>query len=166
MSYLTVPLQTAHKKKDFDCGKPSLNQYLHTQAKQDVKRKLAACFIVADDQHNVQGYYTLSSASVPRQLVPEDLKSKLPASYIDLPATLMGRLARDLKYRGQGLGDRLLVDALKRSYETSNTIGSVAVIVDPLDEEAEKFYLKYGFIKLPDSGKMFLPIGTIATLFP
>ena len=166
MSYLTVPLQTAHNKKDFDCGKPPLNQYLYTQAKQDVKRKLSACFILADDQNSVRGYYTLSNASVSRELLPENIKTKLPASYADLPATLMGRLAVDIKYKGQGLGKLLLIDVLKRSHETSNTIGSMAVVVDPLDEDAEKFYYKYGFIKLPDSGKMFLVMSTISSLFP
>ncbi|HEV3224710.1 MAG TPA: GNAT family N-acetyltransferase [Puia sp.] len=165
MSYLTVPLQAAHKKKDFDCGKPSLNHYLHVQAKRDVKRMLAACFILEGDQYNVHGYYTLSNASIPRNWLPENIKTKMPPSYADLPATLMGRLAVDLKNAGQGLGKLLLVDALKRSYETSGTIGSMAVIVYPLDEEAEKFYLRFGFIKLPDSGKMFLAMGTIARLF-
>ena len=166
MNYLTVSLQTTHRKKDFDCGKLPLNRYLHTQAKQDVKRKLSACFILADDQNNVRGYYTLSNASIARELLPEDIKTKLPPSYANLPATLMGRLAVDIKYKGHGLGKQLLIDAMKRSYETSNTIGSMAVVVDPLDEEAEQFYVKYGFIKLPDSGKMFLPMGTIAMLFP
>ena len=166
MNYLTVSLQTAHKKKDFDCGKLPLNQYLHNQAKQDVKRKLSACFILADDHDNVQGYYTLSNASIARDWLPEDIKTKLPPSYADLPATLMGRLAVDLKYKGLGLGKRLLIDAMKRSYETSKTIGSMALVVDPLDEDAEQFYTRYGFIKLPDSHKMFLAMGTIATLFP
>src|ERR1700733_9404706 len=149
MSYLTVPLQTFHRKKDFDCGKPLLTQYLHTQAKQDVKRKLSACFILADDQHNVQGYYTLSNTAVPRDILSDEIKSKLPSSYTDLPATLMGRLAVDIKFKGQGFGKFLLIDALKRSFETSHTVGSMAVIVDPLDEEAEQFYHKYGFVKLP-----------------
>jgi len=54
---------------------------------------------------------------------------------------------------------------LKRSYEISKTIGSFAVIVDPIDQDAENFYEKYGFIKLPDSGKMFLPMKTISQLF-
>ena len=166
MSYLTLPLQTAHKKKDFDCGKPSLNHYLHEQAKQDVKRMLAACFILADNQQNVKGYYTLSNASIPRNLLHVNVKSKMPPSYADLPATLMGRLAVDpARAGGQGLGKLLIVDALIRSCEISNTIGSMAVIVDPLDKEAEEFYLKFGFIKLPDSVKMFLAMGTIATLF-
>ena len=59
----------------------------------------------------------------------------------------------------------LLVDALKRSYEISKSIGSFAVIVDPLDENAVQFYKKYGFILLPDSGKMFLPMQTIKAAF-
>lgn len=63
------------------------------------------------------------------------------------------------------MGKQILVDALKRSYELSKTIGSFAVVVDPLDQDAEDFYQKYGFIKLPDSGKMFLPMKTIRQLF-
>ena len=54
---------------------------------------------------------------------------------------------------------------MKRIYEISESIGSFAVIVDPLDKDAEDFYEKYGFIKLPDSGKMFLPIKTLNILF-
>lgn len=59
----------------------------------------------------------------------------------------------------------ILIDALKRSYEIAKTIGSVAVVVDPIDQDAEGFYTKYGFIKLPDSRKMFLPMKTINQLF-
>ena len=59
----------------------------------------------------------------------------------------------------------LLIDALSRSYEISKSVGSFAVVVDPLDEDAEKFYFKYGFILLPDSRKMFLPMKTIGKLF-
>ncbi len=86
-------------------------------------------------------------------------------AYQDLPATLPVRLAIGMSSKVKGLGTDLLIDAPKRSYETSETIGSIAVIVDPLDEDAEKFYLKNGFIKPPDSGKMFLPMTTISTLF-
>jgi len=165
MSFLTVPLENIHKKKEFDCGKSPLNQYLHIQAKQDVKRRLSACFVLADDQNRIEGYYTLSNASISREFVPEDILKKMPPTYQDLPATLLGRLAIDTSSKGKGLGRDLLIDALKRSFETSKTVGSMAVIVDPLDEDAENFYLKYGFIKLPDSGKMFLPMATIGTLF-
>jgi GNAT superfamily N-acetyltransferase len=166
MSYLTVPLQSSHKKKAFNCGKPLLDKYLHTQAKQDVKRKLSACFILADEEGNVKGYYTLSSAAIQKDLLPERIKDKMPPSYADLPATLLGRLAIDSSFKGQGLGEMLLIDALKRSYDASvNSVGSMAVIVDPLDGDAIRFYQKYGFILLPDSGKMFLPMETISQLF-
>ena len=100
-----------------------------------------------------------------RRFLPEQISKKLPASYQSLPATLLGRLARDLKYNGERLGELLLIDALKRSYDASLRIGSIAVVVDPIDEAAQNFYLRYGFIDLPDSGKMFLSMKTIANLF-
>lgn len=155
MSYLTVPLHSSHKKARFSCGKPLLDNYLHTQAKQDVRRKLSACFILPDEGNNVKGYYTLSSAVIQRELLPEEIRGKLPPSYIDLPTTLLGRLAVDEKYRGQGNGELLLMDALQRSLDVSTQVGSMAVIVDPIDEDAVTFYKKFGFISLPDSGKMF-----------
>jgi GNAT superfamily N-acetyltransferase len=165
MSYLTIPLNATHKKKDFNCGKPLLDNYLHTQAKQDVKRKLSACFVLESDQGIVKGFYTLSSASIKKDILPETIIKKLPPAYSDLPVTLLGRLAVDNSYRGQRLGELLLLDALKRCYDASVDIASMAVIVDPLDGDAEKFYLKYGFIALPDSGKMFIPMATVFELF-
>ncbi|MFT4154710.1 GNAT family N-acetyltransferase [Parafilimonas sp.] len=167
MNYITVALNTSHNKAGFLCGKQLLDDYLHKQAKQDVKRKLSACFVLADkDEITVKGYYTLSGASVARDLLPENIIKKLPPSYMDLPATLLGRLAVDNRYKKQGLGELLLIDALKRSYDISvNSIGSMAVITDPIDEAAVSFYKKYGFILLPGSGKMFIPMDTVAGLF-
>jgi len=165
VNYLTVPLTLAHKIKDFSCGKELLDNYLHTQAKQDVKKKLAACFILAGDQDIIKGYYTLSASSIPRNLVPDEMKKKLPPAYVNLPITLLGRLAVDKIFHGQKLGELLLLDALKRSYDTSTTIGSMAVIVDPIDADAERFYAKYEFIYLPGSGRQFIMMDTVVDLF-
>ena len=166
MEYLTVPLNSSHKKKDFKCGKELLDSYLHHQAKQDIKRSLSACFIYADEENNVKGYYTLSNAGIQRELLPVGIKNKLPKSYNNLPVTLLGRLAVDKSFVGQGFGELLLMDALKRShYASVSSIASMAVIVDPIDQEAIRFYEKYSFILLPDSGKMFLPMKTISDLF-
>ncbi len=165
MNYPIEPLHSDLNKKEFSCGKPFLDNYLQKQAGQDVKRKLCAVFAMTEGTMII-GYYTLSNASINRELIPEDLRKKMPASYTDLPATLLGRLAVSEKYRGKGLGELLLLDALKRSYAVSYAqIGSMAVIVDPLDEDAEAFYRKYDFISLPDSKKMFLPMQSIAPLF-
>lgn len=167
MSYLTIVLDSSHDKKSFVCGKPLLDNYLRTQAKQDIKKKLSACFVqVEDETQKVKGYYTLSSTVIQRELLPDEVIRKLPPSYKDLPATLLGRLAVDENFKGQGLGELLLIDALKRSYDTSiSSIGSMAVIVDPIDEDAVKFYRKYSFILLPGSGKMFISMDTVSQLF-
>lgn len=166
MSQISEPLNSTHKKSDFSCGKEMLDRYIQEQASQDVKRKLSACFVVNDVETNLlKGYYTLSNNSIPIELVPNQIQKKLPRSYKSIPTTLIGRLAIDNKFQGQGIGKLILIDALKRSYEISKTIGSFAVIVDPIDQDAENFYDKYGFIKLPDSGKMFLPMKTISQLF-
>lgn len=165
MAFLTVLLSSSHKKESFNCGKALLDNYLHKQAKQDVKRMLSACFVLSDDENNIKGYYTLSSSSVERNLLPEEIVKKLPPSYLDLPVILLGRLAISQNYQGQGIGETLLIDALKRSYSVSKEVGSMAVIVDPLDKDAVRFYEKYEFIALPDSAKMFLPMATVAKLF-
>lgn len=166
MNEITENLDSHHRKKDFFCGKHMLDNYLHKQANQDIKRKLSACFVLKDhDTDLLKGYYTLSNNSLSQNLIPAEFQKKLPNSYKTIPTTLLGRLAIDNRFQKQGVGKLLLIDALKRSYEISKNIGSFAVVVDPIDEDAEKFYDKYGFIKLPDSGKMFLPMNTINTLF-
>ena len=164
MSIKIELLNSSLNKKDFSCGKEMLDNYLHTQAGQDIKRKLCIVFVMVEDA-TIKGYYTLSNASVPAELMPEAIKKKMPGSYMALPVTLLGRLAIDKKFKGQGLGGIILLDALKRSYEiASKSLGSIGVIVDPLDNDAVVFYEKYGFILLPGSGKMFLPMADIAQL--
>ena len=159
-------LSGSHDKSTFSCGSNMLDTYLQRQANQDIKRKLAACFVIVEtDTKIVKGYYTLSNSSVPLGLLPEKSQKKLPKAYKAIPTTLLGRLAIDQRFKGQGLGKILLIDALKRSYEISKSVGSYAVIVDPIDSSAEPFYDKYGFIKLNDSGKMLLPMKTIGQLF-
>ncbi len=159
-------LDKKHNRKEFDCGKELLNNYLKNQAGQDIKMKLSACFVMAEKEtNNVQGYYTLSNNSIPLDCFPEKIQKKLPKSYVSIPTILLGRLAIDRNSQGKGLGKILLLDAFKRSYEISKEIGSFAVVVDPIDREAELFYEKYDLIKLPDSEKMFIATKTLKELF-
>ncbi|GAB3356361.1 GNAT family N-acetyltransferase [Arachidicoccus ginsenosidivorans] len=159
-------LQKKHNRKDFSCGKILLDTYINKQASQDVKRNLSTCFVLVEDtDHIVKGYFTLSSGSIRRQDIPEDLAKKLPWGYEDMPTALLGRLAIDNSLKGQRWGERLLLEALERCLGISEMIGTLAVVVDPIDDEAQNFYKKYGFILLPTSGKMFLPIKTIKDLY-
>lgn len=168
MELQTVGLQKSHYRDDFDCGQEVLDEYLKKQANQDIKKKLAVCFVLTeneDSKDRVKGYYTLSNTGIPRELIPDKFQKKFPKSYNTIPATLLGRLARDRSCRGKGMGEKLLIDALFRSFLASEQLGSFAVVVDPIDEMAIAFYESYGFKLLPDSGKMFLPMATIKQLF-
>lgn len=142
-----------HSRQDFSCGIESLGKFA------------AAVFVLAEGA-TVIGYYTLSSFSVSPGDLPPEVARKLPR-YPNLPATLIGRLAVDAKFHKQGFGERLLIDALKRSLVNTAEIGSVAVVVEAETENAIAFYLSYGFVQLPDRpSKLFLPMKTIAPLFP
>lgn len=154
-------LDKTHNRKSFECEEKLLSDYIQKQVSQDIKRRLAICFVAADSNNNVVGYYTLTSESLGRESIPEKYLKRVPKNY-NAPVILLGRLARDIKEKGTGMGEHLLLDALFRSFTLSEeSIGAMAVVVDPINEFAVRFYEKYGFERLPDSEKMFLPMNTI-----
>jgi len=157
-------LEKTHNRKDFSCEENLLTKYISKQVSQDIRKRLATCFVAVDNKQNVIGYYTLTSKSLGRELIPEKYLKQVPINY-NAPVILLGRLARDIKTKGTGLGEHLLLDALFRSYKLSNeSIGALAVVVEPINEKAVEFYKKYGFEQLPDSEKMFLPMKIIGQL--
>ncbi len=162
MSLIIEKLNKNHQKSDFDCDNVLLNNYIQKQAKQDVNRDLSACYVLnAIENRIVLGYYTLSGNSIDRNDFPLELIQKMPPSYTNLPTILLGRLAVDKTEKGKGFGEILLLDALKKCVDISETLGILAVIVEPLDENAIGFYQKYGFILIPSNNKMFILIKTI-----
>ncbi len=154
-------LNKTHLKSDFECGHPALDDYIQKLASQDVARDLTVCYVLRNSENKVLGYYTLSSNAIPREGMPEDKLKKLPKGYKELPATLLGRLAVRKEERGKDYGILLLLDALKRCADVSEIMGTLAVIVDPIDERAERFYKKYDFIPLESSSRMFITMKTI-----
>lgn len=116
------------------------------------------------DGASVVGYYTLSAHNVRRDELPEAVIKdlKLP-KYPGIPTTLMGRLAVDQRYQGQGVGEILLFDGLDRSYINASQVGSFAVVVDA-KENAVQFYRRYGFLNLPPGNRMFIPMATVREL--
>ncbi|RZJ74278.1 MAG: GNAT family N-acetyltransferase [Flavobacterium sp.] len=157
-------LQKTHDKAEFDSRTPLLDTYIKKQTSQDVRKDLSACYVMVDEDNKVLGYYTLSSNSIPRDDMPGDLIRKLPGSYGDLPAILLGRLAVDHGSQGKGYGEVLLMDAMERILDIADQLGVLALVVDPLDEKAVRFYQKYGFILVPDTGKMFIALQTVRKL--
>ena len=151
-----TPLAADIDRKNFSCASDGLNRYFHTQVSQDIKRRIAACFTAVAADGTVAGYYTLSSASVPLDKLPESVGKKLPR-YPVVPAVLLGRLAVDQRYGGCGLGGILLADALLRSARAE--IAAFALIVEAKDENAAAFYRHFGFVPFPDrTDKLFYPL--------
>lgn len=155
-----------HVRSDFSCGKDSLNNYIIKQASQDLKKQITTVFILIDEpEFNVLAYYTLSSYTVDITVLSQDFAKRLPR-YPLLPATLLGRLAVDSKYKGKRYGELMLMNALKKSLDASTTIGSLAVIVKALDEEAVNFYRKYNFQQFKQNPmQLYLPMKSIEKLF-
>lgn len=159
-----IRFERKYNRDNFDCGKVSLNNYIQRNVTKDVKNGSCTCFVILDEEENVIGYYTLSSESIPLESAPEVFRKKIKYPYV--PVILLGRLALDKRFFGKGLGKTLLVNALKKClYIANNHIGSVAVVVDPLDDEARQFYKKYGFIHLQDSGRMIISMQRIRNAF-
>jgi predicted GNAT family N-acyltransferase len=156
-----------HDRAAFSCEHEALTTYIKQQAGQDIKKNVAAVFVLASDGKTIAGYYSLSQYAVDAGSVPEETMQKLHLpKYKELPATLLGRLARSLVFKGQGVGELLLMHALKSALDQSTIIASTAVVTDAKDERAKNFYKRYGFIELPDHpNRLFLPMKTIEQMF-
>ncbi|MDO5626617.1 MAG: GNAT family N-acetyltransferase [Pseudomonadota bacterium] len=162
MSYAPLrlaPLGTAHDRAAFNSDSEPLNRYLREQATQDMRRRVAACFVALTNEQRIAGYYTLASASLLLADLPASTGKKLPR-YPTVPAVRMGRLAVDQAFKGRGLGGALLADALDRAARSE--IAAFALMVDAKHEAAAAFYRHHGFIALPDSPlALFLPLATV-----
>lgn len=162
-------LDRNHDRAQFDCGAATLNDWLRKLASQHDRRDLARTYVAvsSDDESSearqVRGYYAIANHRVSFEAMPEDQARGLPR--IDVPVILLGRLAVDRSAQGQGLGEFLLIDALRRAHHIANQIGVRAVEVDAIDAAAQAFYRKYGFVSLLDDDRhMFLSMGVIRKL--
>ena len=152
-------LDAGHDRTAFNSDSEPLNRYLREHVTQDIRRRVAACFVALADGQRIAGYYTLASATLLLADLPASIGKKLPR-YPTVPAVRMGRLAVDQAFKGQGLGGALLADALDRAARSE--IGAFALTVDAMDEAAGAFYRHHGFIALPDSPlTLFLPLATV-----
>jgi GNAT superfamily N-acetyltransferase len=163
--YLIEPLASHHDRAAFACGEPSLDGYLRTQAGQDVKRDLAACYVLHErDTPAILGYYTLSASSVELPALPPEIAKK-SGRYPLVPAVLLGRLAVAASHQGQGLSTLLLLDAIRRVLRTG--IGVKLVLVDALHDHAAAFYGHNQFQRFADAPlRLYLPMTIARDLFP
>lgn len=153
-----------HDRTQFASGSDMLDRYLREQVTQDIRRRVAACFVAVTDVQRIAGYYTLASASLLLTDLPAATAKKLPR-YPTVPAIRMGRLAVDQTYKGMGLGGALLADALYRSVRSE--IAAYALLVDAKHDTAAAFYRHHGFVAFPNTPlTLFLPLATVLPSIP
>ncbi len=154
-----------HDRESFSCGVDSLDRYLRTQASQDVRRKANAVFILMEPikAEVVLGYYTLCATALAQGDVPSAARKQVPR-YPLVSATLVGRLAVSQTRQGERLGVLLLADAVQRAFMSAATVGSSMLIVDAINDRAAAFYEGSGFVRLPESLRLVLPMQTIEKL--
>ena len=157
-------LAKRHDRASFSCGQPTLDDWLKHRATQYVKRDLTRVYVATRTGESVVlGYHAMSNHRVSYESLPTEQAKGLPQ--IDIPVILLGRLAIDRSVQGQGLGELLLLDALRRAHDVANHIGVRAVEVDAINEGARSFYAKYGFVQLTDDpNHLFLPMQVIRKL--
>lgn len=161
---MTAPITRADLQGGFSCGEPALDEFFLRHALGNHERGIGSTFVLhsPDDDAGILGYYTLSMADVDAKKVSKTLRGRLPR--YPLPVALIGRLAVQEAGQGQRVGQRLLVDALRRVHVAARHVGCVGVLVDAKKERAEGFYLRFGFVPIEVTTwphRLFLPMGTL-----
>jgi GNAT superfamily N-acetyltransferase len=141
------PLKAGHDLSQFSCGKPSLNNWLRARALSNQKKGFTAV-IVVHDAGRVVGYYGLAPTTVVPVSLPRSIRTG--QSPDPLPCLLLGQLATDAQWRGQGIGIGLLKHALQRCVEGATLVGGRALIVNGVDQEAAEFWQRRGFLPSKD----------------
>lgn len=157
-SFQVVRLQNSHDRTSFKCGSEVLDRYFSEQVSQDIRRRVASCFVALNADERIAGFYTLAAASLLLLALPEALARKLPR-YPTVRAVRVGRLAVRQDFKGQGLGGALLADALDRAM--GSDIAAYALVVDAKDDSAAALYQHHGLIALPSQARtLFLPLAS------
>ena len=158
-------LASHHLLGEFDCGEPSLSDWLKHLASQFVARDLAKVYVfVRHNDPRVWGYYSISTTQIHFTEFPPKYAKGLPQK-MGILAALIGKLAMDKNLHGQTFGGVLLYDALARIRDFSATFGIPAVVVDAIDDRARGFYLDHQFIEFLDQpGRLFIPLSIVRRL--
>jgi ribosomal protein S18 acetylase RimI-like enzyme len=153
------PLSDLHDRAEFRCGEVVLDRYFQAQATQDIRRRVANCFVAVEAATGrVAAYYTLSAASVAFIDLPPEQSKRLPR-YPALPAARIGRLAVDERFQGRGLGAALLANAARRTLQADAAV--FTLLVDAKNDQAVAFYERHGFRALAGQpSTLFLPLAT------
>jgi predicted N-acetyltransferase YhbS len=164
VQYQIERITQRHDRSSFRSGEVSLDDYLARHARQNDELDLSRAFVLVESGEKVvRGYFTLSAGEIDRRDVPVKPKKKLPQ--YPVPVVMLGRLAVDQSFQGQGFGSLLIREALLNSLVAAESIGLMAVVVDAISQKAIDFYRHFGFIPFLDQpNKLFLSMSTVRSL--
>ena len=157
-----VPLARHHDRSTFDCGVSELNSFIKATARQHSDKGISRTFVLTEEEKTaaIIGYFTLTLCEVRAESLPPAYAKKYPLH--GLPAVRLARLAVSRKYQGKSYGSLLLAEAIHRTVIVGEQAGLIGLFVDAKDEDAHKFYERYGFISLPGAARqLFLPLETL-----
>lgn len=157
-------LRSNHNRAEFSCGHDSLDRFIKNFATQNQKSGINQTFVaLKPGDLIVHGYYSIAAGSVKLDNLTDEQRKGLPK--YPIPVALLGRLAVDNRAQKQGLGEHLLLDAMRRIDQTADEIGIHVIEVDAIDDSARRFYLRYGFTELRDNpNHLYLPMKTVRKL--
>ena len=139
-------LNAKHQLEHFDCGKPALNDWLVRHAMQAQSSGSArTCVVVEGDR--VVGYFSLAVGQADAMEVPDRIRKGM-GSY-PIPVVILARLAVSLQDQGKGIGTGMLQEAIRRMIAIADQAGVRALLTHPIDEEASRFYRRFGFESSP-----------------
>jgi ribosomal protein S18 acetylase RimI-like enzyme len=157
-------LNKFHDRNNFDCNSEVLNRYLRQTARQHNQKGVSRTFVLIDTEKPkvIIGFLTLSLCEIRAEKLTEELAKKYPSI---VSGVKLARLAVDKNWQRQGIGEILMVEAMKRAIVIADNAGIIGLFVDAKDEKAKNYYLRYGFVSLKDNPlEMFLPLSTVRDL--
>jgi GNAT superfamily N-acetyltransferase len=141
------PLSEDDERGEFDCGRDSLNAWFRRHAWHNQGAGISRTSVICDRENGlIVGYVSLNAAQIAREFLAKAQRRNKPDP---IPTTLLGQLAVDTRYQGQGHARSLLWFALRTALRASRDIGSFGVITHPLDDEIRRFYARWGFVDMP-----------------
>ena len=154
-------LDKRHNRDDFNCGNQALNQFLEQTARQHIQKGISRTFVLIDTEQPdiIISFFTLSLCEVRVEKLPPKFAKKYPSK---VAGVKLARLAVNKAYQRQGIGEIMMIEAMRRAVVVAENAGGIGLFVDAKDEAAKTYYTRYGFVGLEDVFlEMFLPLSTI-----
>lgn len=161
--YRLERLGRQHRRSEFRCGDAKVDGWLATKAWQHQEKHLSVTKVLIKDGGGIAGYYTLATGQIDFGDLPPEVSKGLPRRM--LPVAVLAWLGVDARHHRQGLGGRLLAQALRDCWEAGATFPFIAVILDCTGDESRAFYKHWEFKELPGHPyRLFLSAAHLAAI--